>query len=134
MATNSAQKIDLSTSRDWQASPAVPVCDEILMLAPELKLLAVTAVENIVDSIDSFWIDKSQLSRLMQVLRYELDKPFDMCFDITAIDESEKQHKSPLSEAFTVSYHLRSYQRNQDIRIKVALSASSKFGIVNILV
>lgn len=119
-------QVDIKASRDWQMLQAVPLLDEVIAISPELNLQAVTAIENIVDDIPSFWLDKNQLIKLMQVLRQELDKPFDMCFDITAIDESEKQHKSPLSEAFTVSYHLRSYQRNQDIRIKVALSASSK--------
>lgn len=119
-------QVDIKASRDWQMLQAVPLLDEVIAISPELNLQAVTAIENIVDDIPSFWLDKNQLIKLMQVLRQELDKPFDMCFDITAIDESEKQHKSPLSKAFTVSYHLRSYQRNQDIRIKVALSASSK--------
>ena len=119
-------QVDIKASKDWQMHQAVPLLDEIIAISPELKLQPVTAIENIVDDIPSFWLDKNQLIKLMQVLRHQLDKPFDMCFDITAIDESEKQYKSSLSQAFTVSYHLRSYQRNQDVRIKVALSSNDK--------
>ena len=117
-------EVDIKASKDWQMHQAVPLLDEIMAISPELNLQAVTAIENVVDDIPSFWLDKKQLIKLMHVLRHELYKPFDFCFDITAIDESEKQHKSPLAKAFTVSYHLRSYQRNQDIRIKIALSTS----------
>ncbi len=115
-------KVDIKASRSWQMIQAVPLHDEIIAIAPELDLQAVTAAENIVDDIPSFWLEKKQLLKLMQLLRHQLDKPFDMCFDITAIDETEKQHKAKLARAITISYHLRSYQRNQDIRIKVALN------------
>ena len=119
-------QVDMKQSKDWQMIQAVPLQDEIIAISPELNLQPVTAVENIVDNIPSFWLDKKQLTQLMQVLKHDIEQPFDMCFDITAIDESEKQHKSSLAQAFTVSYHLRSYQRNQDIRIKVALCPNEK--------
>ena len=119
-------QVNINASNDWQMLQAVPLLDEITALSPTLNLQAVSAVENIVDDIPSYWLDKSQLIKLMQVLKHDLAQPFDMCFDITAIDESERQHQSSLSQAFTVSYHLRSYQRNQDIRIKVALTSTDK--------
>ena len=118
--------IDMAQSSDWLMSEPVPVLDEILSLSPSLKLLPVTAVENIVDDISTFWVDRKQLCALMQVLRFDLPKPFDMCFDLTAIDETERRHKASHVGDFTVSYHLRSYERNLDIRIKVALSATDK--------
>jgi len=118
--------INLQQCKDWQPQAKVPIVDEITALASNLELTAVTALENIVDGIDSFWLDKSQLNQLMQILRYDLAQPFDMCFDITAIDETQRQHKSSQIKAFTVSYHLRSFERNQDIRIKVNLTANDK--------
>jgi NADH-quinone oxidoreductase subunit C/D len=119
-------KIDLKACKDWQAVNTLPIVDEILAIAHHLSLTPVTAVENIVDEIDTFWLDKKQLTQLMQVLRHDLSEPFDMCFDISAIDETERQHKSSQVDDFTVNYHLRSYQRNQDIRIKVSLSNEDK--------
>ena len=121
-----ATQVNMKASNDWRMLQAVPLLDEILALAPKLNLQTVSAVENIVDEIPSFWLEKSQLLKLMHVLKHELAQPFDMCFDLTAIDESEREHLSLFSQAFTVSYHLRSYQRNQDIRIKVALSTTDK--------
>ena len=119
-------KIEMAQSRDWLMSAPVAIIEEILTLAPSLKLLPVTAIENIVDDISSFWVDKNQLSTLMQVLRFDLPQPFDMCFDLTAIDETERRHKASHVSDFTVSYHLRSFERNLDVRIKVALSGGDK--------
>ena len=119
-------KVSLAESKDWRECKRLPIIDEILTNNSTLKLLPVTAIENIVDGIDSFWLDKKQLSQLMQVLRYDLAQPFSMCFDITAIDETRRQHKSSLVKDFTVSYHLRSLERNQDIRIKVSLTDTEK--------
>jgi len=118
--------INLTNSEDWQMPNVLPIEDEITAINSEISLNSVTAVENIVDDIPSFWLAKEQLVALMQVLRYELIKPFDFCFDITAIDESERNHKAAHVNDFTVSYHLRSYSRNQDIRIKVALTGDDK--------
>ena len=126
MTAATVNKVDLQKSQDWQANTAVPLADEILDLLPDISLMPVTAVENIVDGIDSFWLDKNQLMQVMQLLRHDISKPFDMCFDITAIDETEREHRSQHLADFTISYHLRSYQRNIDIRIKVALPESDK--------
>jgi len=119
-------QVDLSLSKDWQMGKPIAIVDEIVAVAHDLKLFPVTAVENIVDDIQTFWVDKSQLSALMQVVRYDLEQPFEMCFDLTAIDETRREHKASHVSDFTVSYHLRSYNRNQDIRIKVALSGEDK--------
>lgn len=122
----SANKLNIGASKDWQMSMPIAIIDEITSIAPELNLTAVTAIENIVDDISTFWVDKSQLSILMQVVRFDLPHPFDMCFDLTAIDETERQHKANIVSDYTVSYHLRTHQRNQDIRIKVALHSTDK--------
>lgn len=119
-------EVDLSLSKDWQMSSPIAIIDEITAVAHDLKLSPVTAIENIVDDIPTFWVDKSQLSALMQVVRFDLAQPFEMCFDLCAIDETERQHKASHVSDFTVSYHLRSYDRNLDVRIKVALNKTDK--------
>lgn len=126
MDITAKKSIDFSKSKDWQGFKPVPIFDEIVLADADICLFPVQVIENIVDDIDTFWLNKAQLNKLMQVLRFELTKPFDMCFDITAIDESERQHKGKQVADFTVSYHLRSFERNQDIRIKVALHQSDK--------
>jgi len=119
-------KVNLKESKDWQMTGDIAIIDEITALAPEIKLVAVTAVENIADDISTFWVDKKQLVQLMQVVRHDLTHPFDMCFDVMAIDETERQQKASYLQDFTISYQLRSYERNLDIRIKVGLSAADK--------
>jgi len=48
--------------------------------------------------------------------------PFRMLYDLTAIDERTRTHRDSQPTAdFTVIYHLTSFERNQDVRIKVAL-------------
>ncbi len=119
-------KFNIKKSIDWQPNTKVPIADEIKSMAANIDLVAVTAIENIVDGIDSFWIDKKHLTQLMQILRHDLANPFDMCFDLTAIDETEREYKSQQLKQFTVSYHLRSFERNQDLRIKVSLAGDDK--------
>jgi NADH-quinone oxidoreductase subunit C/D len=64
--------------------------------------------------------------RAREILRYlktEAPKPYKMLYDLTAIDERERFNRAgqPASD-FTVVYHLLSYERNEDVRLKVALS------------
>ena len=62
---------------------------------------------------------------LMQYLRRGIAKPYVMLFDLSAIDERlrGKRDGQPASD-FTVFYHLMSLERNEDLRVKVALAQS----------
>ncbi|GLX77513.1 NADH-quinone oxidoreductase subunit C/D [Thalassotalea insulae] len=118
--------VNLAASQDWQPNQPLPIVDEILIQDSGLQLTPVTAIENIVDQIPTFWVTREQLCQLMQVVRFDLAKPFELCFDITAIDETERDGKAGHVKDFTVSYHLISYERNSDLRIKVALNRADK--------
>lgn len=118
-------KVDLTQSQDWHHNPNVAVFDEIQTIASQLAVTQATPRDGIRDDIETLWVAKNDLLKTMQLLRH-LDTGFDMCFDITAIDETERQHKSSQVQDFTVNYHLRSYQRNYDVRIKVALTNDDK--------
>ena len=49
-----------------------------------------------------------------------------MLFDLTAIDERQHFHRQDQRGSdFTVVYHLLSYERNADVRIKVAVTGSA---------
>ena len=56
------------------------------------------------------------------ILKEEVDQPYRMLYDLTAIDERMRVHRDgqPASD-FTVVYHLLSFDRNEYVRIKVAL-------------
>jgi NADH-quinone oxidoreductase subunit C/D len=65
------------------------------------------------------------VDRFRELLAYLKTAPggtYPMLFDLTAIDERSRIHREgqPSSD-FTVVYHLLSFERNEDIRVKVAL-------------
>src|SRR5512145_706737 len=75
------------------------------------------------DGILTLWVRTDQLKVLLQFLKLEINKPFGLLYDLTAIDERRRmnRHNEPESD-FTVVYHLTSIDRNEDIRIKAALT------------
>jgi NADH-quinone oxidoreductase subunit C/D len=76
-----------------------------------------------VDAIPNLWVPKNRLVEVMRHLKDEVERPFPLLFDASAIDERLRENRAgqPDSE-FTAFYHLISLDRNEDVRIKVALS------------
>lgn len=76
-------------------------------------------VQSTADSILTLWVPRSLLSDVLRSLKPQ----FSMLYDLFAIDERTRQNRAgqPASD-FTVVYQLLSMERNDDIRIKVALS------------
>ncbi|WHZ14360.1 MAG: NADH-ubiquinone oxidoreductase subunit C/D [Nitrospira sp.] len=75
------------------------------------------------DHIPTFWVEKDHVQGLLRYLKQEVDQPYKMLYDLTAIDERVRAHRDgqPPSD-FTVVYHLLSFDRNEYVRIKVALA------------
>lgn len=74
------------------------------------------------DGIPTVWVPGDGIAKILTYLKTETDKPYRMLFDLTAIDERVRSHRQGQPESdFTVLYHLLSYDRNEDIRLKVAL-------------
>jgi NADH-quinone oxidoreductase subunit C/D len=75
------------------------------------------------DRIPTFWVDRDRVPALLRFLKEEIDRPYKMLYDLSAIDERMKTHRdgTPASD-FTVVYHLLSFDRNEYLRIKVALA------------
>src|SRR5665213_1909352 len=78
------------------------------------------------DGIPTLWIASALAHRVLDYLRTGLARPYRMLFDLTAIDEHQRFHRQdqPASD-FTVVYHLLSYERNADVRIKVPLTGDA---------
>lgn len=73
------------------------------------------------DKMATLWVKESELKNVLTHLK-TMPQPFSMLYDLTAIDETERQHRHEQPEAdLSVVYHLLSMQRNEDIRLKVAL-------------
>ena len=83
----------------------------------------VLAVQQTKDDIPTIWIEKDRLRRTLRSLRSGVPRPYRMLFDLSAIDERERQRRDGLPVAsFTVFYHLVSFDRNESLRLKVPLT------------
>jgi NADH-quinone oxidoreductase subunit C/D len=74
------------------------------------------------DGMPTQWIERNGARDILRYLKLEAERPYRMLYDLTAIDERTRVHREgqPASD-FTVIYHLLSFARNADIRLKVAL-------------
>jgi NADH-quinone oxidoreductase subunit C/D len=75
------------------------------------------------DRIPTFWVAQDRMPALLRFLKEEVGQPYKMLYDLSAIDERMRVHRDgkPASD-FTVVYHLLSFERNEYLRIKVALA------------
>lgn len=74
------------------------------------------------DGIPTVWVPPDRLIEVLAFLKDEIDDPYPMLFDLSAVDERLRQHRTGLPDSdFTVFYHLLSLARNSDVRIKVGL-------------
>jgi NADH-quinone oxidoreductase subunit C/D len=79
--------------------------------------------QDTVDRIPTVWVERDRLRDVLGYLRNDAEGPYRMLYDLTAIDERmrERRDGQPESE-FTAVYHLLSFDRNADVRVKVALA------------
>ncbi|NQU49147.1 MAG: NADH-quinone oxidoreductase subunit C/D [Planctomycetes bacterium] len=74
------------------------------------------------DGLPTVWVDKKQVAEVLRYLKSEVEQPYRMLFDLTAVDERLRQSREGLPPAdFTIIYQLMSLERNEWVRIKVAL-------------
>jgi NADH-quinone oxidoreductase subunit C/D len=81
------------------------------------------AMRDVRDGIPTFWAPRDKAHEMLRHLKTEVEKPYRFLYDLTAVDERVRADRGddPASD-FTVVYHLLSFERNQDVRIKVALT------------
>lgn len=74
------------------------------------------------DSIPTFWVSAESVRDVLRFLKSEIPGPYEALLDLTAIDERTRRHRDaqPAGD-FTVVYLLISYDRNEMVRLKVAL-------------
>jgi NADH-quinone oxidoreductase subunit C/D len=101
-----------------QATRHRTITDELRHVFGEHTL----STQSVQDEIPTLWIARERTHDLLRYLRSETDRPYCMLYDLTAIDERVRSHREGLPASdFTVVYHLLSFDRNEDIRIKVPL-------------
>ena len=80
-------------------------------------------VQPTVDGITTLWLSPADLTAVLQYLKQDIDRPYLMLHDLTAIDERTREHREAQPPtSYSAVYQLLSFARNEDIRIKVALS------------
>ncbi len=91
-------------------------------LRPQLGAACV-ATQATRDAIPTFWLHRDKIHGVLRHLKTGIERPYRMLYDLTAIDERMRVHRDgqPASD-FTVVYHLLSFDRNEYIRLKVALA------------
>jgi NADH-quinone oxidoreductase subunit C/D len=83
-------------------------------------------VQQTADRIPTLWIPPEKTTKVLSWLKNGVDRPYRMLYDLTAIDERVREHRAGQPESdFTVVYHLLSFDRNEDIRIKTALTGDA---------
>ena len=82
---------------------------------PQVSFVA----QHTVDRIPTFWCGRSQL---IDIVRFVKQQGYEMLFDLCGVDERLRAHRDGLPEAdFTLVYHFMSFQRREDLRLKIAL-------------
>ncbi len=74
------------------------------------------------DSIPTVWVEAAEAPRVLRFLKEGVERPYATLYDLSAVDERARGRPvdGPARD-FSVYYHLRSYDRNADLRVKVAL-------------
>ena len=75
------------------------------------------------DGIPTVWTTKERAREVLGYLKTEAERPYKMLYDLTAIDERVRRVRQDQSPSdFTVVYHLLSFERNEDVRLKIPLT------------
>lgn len=103
---------------------------ETISVVSELKTRfgeqVIVYIQPTIDETVTLWLDKKNLVPVLKYLKTEILLPYNLLYDLTAIDERTRKNRNGQPESdFTTVYHLTSLERNDDIRIKVALSANN---------
>jgi NADH-quinone oxidoreductase subunit C/D len=83
---------------------------------------SIVAIQATRDDIPTVWVMENKVHDILRWLKFDAEKPYRTLYDLTAIDERVRSNRHELPDSdFTVVYHLLSYDRNEDLRIKVPL-------------
>ncbi|HJT21795.1 MAG TPA: NADH-quinone oxidoreductase subunit C/D [Nitrospira sp.] len=86
----------------------------------------VIASQRTKDGIPTLWVEPARLRETLGYLKSGIPRPYAMLFDLSASDERLRRHHDGLPiGAFTVFYHLFSFDRNQSVRVKMPLSGDA---------
>jgi NADH-quinone oxidoreductase subunit C/D len=74
------------------------------------------------DRLPTVWVEAGKVRDVLAWLKTGAPQPYRMLYDLTAIDERERTSRRGQPPAdFTMVYHLVSFDRNEDLRVKAPL-------------
>jgi NADH-quinone oxidoreductase subunit C/D len=75
------------------------------------------------DGVPTAWLSRDAVVPVLDHLRRDVPGPFRTLYDLAGVDERVRADRELRPESdFTVVYHLLSYDRNEDVRLKVPLA------------
>jgi NADH-quinone oxidoreductase subunit C/D len=74
------------------------------------------------DEVATYWVAAERAPEVLAYLKDDIARPYRMLYDLTAVDERTRVHRPAAAQDFSVVYHLLSFERNGDVRIKVPLA------------
>jgi NADH-quinone oxidoreductase subunit C/D len=78
------------------------------------------------DGWPTYWVPADRIREVLRYFKADVERPYRMLYDLTAIDERWRAHRAGQPESdFTVLYLLFSFERNAFLRLKVALTGAS---------
>jgi len=78
------------------------------------------------DEAPTFYLPEEKVESVLRFLKEEVEQPYAMLYDLFAIDERTRKHRPEARGDFTVVYHLLSFDRNEDVRLKIAVDDSTE--------
>ncbi len=85
---------------------------------------SILTIQETKDDFPTLWIRPEDIAGMLSFLKNEIERPYKMLYDLTAIDEQARTHRQSQPESrFTVIYQLLSFERNDYIRLKVPLNS-----------
>jgi NADH-quinone oxidoreductase subunit C/D len=83
---------------------------------------AVVVPQETRDDVPTAWVPRNRAHEILGHLKTKVAEPYRTLYDLTVIDERVRANRRGQPDSdFTVVYHLLSYGRNEDVRVKVAL-------------
>jgi len=78
------------------------------------------------DEVPTVWVPRDVVHDVLRYLKFDVEQPYKMLYDLSAIDERTRIHRNgqPAGD-FTLVYHLYSFDRNEYLRIKIALEGEA---------
>jgi NADH-quinone oxidoreductase subunit C/D len=103
----------------------MPVHSDILQELQQRFPMVELTPQATCDQIPTAWVPSEHIRALLRYLQCEVAQPYRMLYDLCALDERDRADRQQLPTSdFTVVYHLLSYERNADVRLKVPLNGA----------